>query len=281
MLHRLRCRQHPRWFSRPAADVLVLKTITFCSYIPLQMGPQLHSCRNELPPHRKGCKITNSKRLTGDHCTSSDNDLRLGRLDSSSDCPRANATMRRPSPASPHGGREQAIKAKEPKVRPQVALTVSSAEATTSAVGSLTYGGHHHLSTNDSGHLRTNAAPTNGGRPSARKEVLAPVVATGVRTGPSRNADTAPAAYDVLYDPSGVVGGAGRAMDVADLRTARPSPVRWMDSHTSAKQQVAVRLLHKASERPSSPNAGGRSGSPAHTEGRAPTRLALAPSTDD
>jgi hypothetical protein len=165
------------------------------------MGPQLHSRRNELPPHQKGCKITNSKRLTGDHCTSSDNDLRLGRLDSSSDCPRANTTVKRPSPASPHGGREQAIKAKEPEVRPQVALTVSSAEATTSAVGSLTYGGHHHLSTDDSGHLRSNAAPANGGRPSAHKEVLAPVVATGVRTGPSRNADTAPAAYDVLYDP--------------------------------------------------------------------------------
>jgi hypothetical protein len=81
-----------------------------------------------------------------------------------------------------------------------VALTVSSAEATTSTVGSLTYGGHH-LSTDDSGHLRTDAAPTNGGRPSAHKEVLAPVLAMGVRTGPSRNVDAAPAAYDALYDP--------------------------------------------------------------------------------
>jgi hypothetical protein len=100
-----------------------------------------------------------------------------------------------------------------------VALTVSSAEATTSVVGSLTYGGHH-LSTDDSGHLRTNAAPANGSRLSAQKEVLTPVLATGVKTGPSRNADTAPAAYDVLYDPPGVAGGAGRAVDVADLRTA-------------------------------------------------------------
>jgi hypothetical protein len=62
-----------------------------------------------------------------------------------------------------------------------VALTVSSAEATTSAVGSLTYGDHH-LSTDDSGHLRADAAPANGGRPSAHKEVLTPVLATGVRT---------------------------------------------------------------------------------------------------
>jgi hypothetical protein len=145
--------------------------------------------------------MTNSKWLTGDHCTSSDNDLYLERLDSSSDCPRANTIVKRPSPVSPHGGRGQAIKAKEPEVRPQVALTVSSAEATTSAVGSLTYGGHH-LSTDDSGHLCTNTAPANGGRPSAHKEVLAPVLAMGVRTGPSRNVDNAPATSDVLYDPS-------------------------------------------------------------------------------
>jgi hypothetical protein len=81
-----------------------------------------------------------------------------------------------------------------------VPLTVSSAEATTSVVGSLTCGGHH-LSTDDSDHLRTNAAPADGGRPSAHKEVLTPVLATGVRTRPSRDADTAPTVYDVLYDP--------------------------------------------------------------------------------
>jgi hypothetical protein len=48
-----------------------------------------------------------------------------------------------------------------------VALTVSPAEATTSTVGSITSGGDH-LSTNDSGHLRTSAVPANGDRPSAR-----------------------------------------------------------------------------------------------------------------
>jgi hypothetical protein len=46
-----------------------------------------------------------------------DNDLRLGRLDSSSDGLRANATAERPSFTSPHGGREPAIKAKEPEAR--------------------------------------------------------------------------------------------------------------------------------------------------------------------
>ena len=139
-----------------------------CRYIPFQTGPQLHSLRNELPPHQRGCEITNSKRLAGDHCTSSDNDLRLGRLDNSSDGLRANATVKRPSPTSPYKGREPAIIAKESEVRPQVALTVSSAEATASAGGSLTYGDHH-LSTDDSGHLRANATPANGGRPSAHR----------------------------------------------------------------------------------------------------------------
>jgi hypothetical protein len=42
-----------------------------------------------------------------------------------------------------------------------------------------------------------------------------------------------------------------------------------------------VRLLRKAGEHPSPPNAGGRSGSPAHAEGRTPTRLAFRPSEDD
>jgi hypothetical protein len=77
---------------------------------------------------------------------------------------------------------------------------VSSAEATTSAVGSLTYGSHH-LNIDDSGHLRPNAAPANDDRPSVHKEVLAPVVAMGVRIGSSRDADTAPTTYDILYAP--------------------------------------------------------------------------------
>jgi hypothetical protein len=40
-------------------------------------------------------------------------------------------------------------------------------------------------------------------------------------------------------------------MDMAGLRTARPSPVRWTDSHTPIGQQVVVRLLRKAGKRPS------------------------------
>jgi hypothetical protein len=81
-----------------------------------------------------------------------------------------------------------------------VALTVSSVEATASAGGSLTYGDHH-LSTNDSGHLRANATPANGGRPRAHRQVLTPVLATGARTRLTQNTNTALVAYDVLCDP--------------------------------------------------------------------------------
>jgi hypothetical protein len=145
------------------------------------------------------------RRITSDSdrlCTSSDNDLRSERLTSSSDHLRVSATANRSSPPSSYGGDNEAIKAKEPEVRRRVALTVSPAEATTSAVGSLTSGGDH-LSTDDSGHLRTSAVPANGGRPSARKEVLAPVLAAGVRTRPSKNAAAAPTAYDILYNLPG------------------------------------------------------------------------------
>lgn len=130
-----------------------------------------------------------------------------------------------------------------------MALTVSPAEATTSAVGSLTSGGDH-LRTNDSGHLHTSVVPANGGRPSARKEVLAPVLAAGVRTRPSKNTDVAPAAYDVLYRPLSAAAGAGKAVDVADRRTVRPSPVRWTGSHAPTKRQEAA---SEATPRPSKP----------------------------
>jgi hypothetical protein len=105
-----------------------------------------------------------------------------------------------PHPHLPMGATTRPLKLKSRKARWQVALMVSPVEATTSATGSLTSGGDH-LSTDDSGHLRTSAVPANGGRPSVRKEVLAPILTAGVRTRPSKNADAALAAYDVLYRP--------------------------------------------------------------------------------
>jgi hypothetical protein len=106
--------------------------------VPLQMELRFHSRGYEQPPHQRACGTTNSRWLTADPCSSSDNDLRPGRLNSSSDDLRADAAVARSSPTSPLEGQGQAIKAKEPEVSPRVAPTVSSAEkpspaATTSA----------------------------------------------------------------------------------------------------------------------------------------------------
>jgi hypothetical protein len=91
-----------------------------------------------------------------------DSDLRLGRLDSSSDGLRANATAERARSHPLTGDENQPLKPKSRRSRAQVALTVSLAEATTAPVGSLTSGGHH-FSTGDSSHLRT-ARPLSGWR---------------------------------------------------------------------------------------------------------------------
>jgi hypothetical protein len=92
------------------------KEQTLILRVPLQTGLRFHSRRNEQPPHQRACGITNSRWLAGDRSTGSDNDLRLGRLNSSSDDLRADTAVKRPSPTSPHEGQGQAIKAKEPEV---------------------------------------------------------------------------------------------------------------------------------------------------------------------
>jgi hypothetical protein len=60
------------------------------------------------------------------------------------------------------GEENQPLKPRSRRSGAQVALTVSSTEATTAAVGSLISGGHH-FSTGDSSHLRT-ARPSPGWR---------------------------------------------------------------------------------------------------------------------
>jgi hypothetical protein len=129
-----------------------------------------------------------------------DNDLRLGRQDSYNDGLRANAAAERPSFTSPHGGREPAIKAKEPEARSAGGTDGVVGGSNRFGRGSLTYGDHH-LSTDDSGHLPTNTTPASGGRPKAHWQVLTPSLTTRTRTGPSQNTSTALAAYDVLCDP--------------------------------------------------------------------------------
>jgi hypothetical protein len=129
-----------------------------------------------------------------------------------------NATAGRPSFTSPRGGREPAIKAKEPEAR--------SAGGTDGVVGGGTLSGCHHLSTDDSGHLPANTAPASGGRPKAHRQVLTPVLATRTRTGPSQNTSTALTAYDVLCSRWRRQG-----LDVTDPHTAQPTPVWRTGSH--------------------------------------------------
>jgi hypothetical protein len=75
----------------------------------------------------------NPRRLTAARSGSSDNDLRSGRPNSSSDDLRADAAATRPSPTSPLEGLGQANKAVELEVSPRVAPTISSAEKPLSA----------------------------------------------------------------------------------------------------------------------------------------------------
>jgi hypothetical protein len=119
--------------------------------MPLQTELRFHSRGYEQPPHRRACGTTSSGWLADDLCSSSDGF-------------RVDATAGRLSFASPRGGREPDIKAKELEVGPRVALTVSSAEklspaATTSApTAASTYP--------PTPHQRASAAPKRTGRSS-------------------------------------------------------------------------------------------------------------------
>jgi hypothetical protein len=70
----------------------------------------------------------NPRWLTAARSGNSDNDLRSGRPNSSSDDLRADAAATRPSPTTPLEGRGQATKAVEPEVSPRGAPTILSAE---------------------------------------------------------------------------------------------------------------------------------------------------------
>jgi hypothetical protein len=84
------------------------------------------------------------------------------------------------------------------------------------------------------------SAPVGGGCLSTREEVLAPVLLwSGDKTIQERSRRPR-GGVRPLVRPPGAAGGAGEVVDVADLRMARPSPVRWTDSHAPTKQQEAA-----------------------------------------
>jgi hypothetical protein len=174
-------------------------------YISLQTGLRFHSRGYELPPHQRVCGTTNSRWLAGDHYTSSDNDPRFGWLNSSSDDLKADAAMTRPlARVSARGARtsHQSQRAGGP-----------AAAGADGLVGGETFSDCHHLSTDDSSHLRASATPTNGGRPSLHRQIPTQVLAdrqattsarrrhAGVRTRQSKNTNAAHVAYGVLDGP--------------------------------------------------------------------------------
>jgi hypothetical protein len=110
------------------------------------------------PPHQRACGTTTSRWLTDARSGSSDNDLRSGRPNSSSDDLRADAAVTRPSPTSPLEGRGQAIKAREPEAR--------SADGGSDLVGDEDFFSRHHLSTD----LRAEASYQSKGRTTQEHE---------------------------------------------------------------------------------------------------------------
>jgi hypothetical protein len=108
------------------------------------------------PPHRRACGTTTSRWLAAAHYGSSDNDLRSGRPNSSSDDLRADAIATRSSPTSPLEGRGQAIKAKESEAR--------SAGGGGDLVGDEDFFSRHNLSTEDGSHLPTGRSPLKSSR---------------------------------------------------------------------------------------------------------------------
>jgi hypothetical protein len=189
----------------------------------------------------------------GDHlCTSSDNDLCSERLTNSSDHLRVSATANRSSTPSSYGGNSEAIKTKGPEVRRQVALTASPAEATTSAVGSLTSRGDHISPTSGSDHLCT-----NGQRLHQRAR-------RGLRSRPHCRSEDKTiqerrrCPHDVrhLVRPPGATSDMGEAVDVANPRAARSSLVRWTGSHAPPQRQEAAPEVAPEPPRPGSQTRG-------------------------
>jgi hypothetical protein len=117
---------------------------------------------------------------------------------------------------------------------------VSPAEATTSAVGSLTSGGDH-LSTDDNGHLCTSGlSATAAASARAKRSSLPSSYESEDKTIQERGHH--PHGVRRLIRPPGrrrnsAAGSAKDVMDVADLRTGRPSSVRWMDNQSPTKRQ--------------------------------------------
>jgi hypothetical protein len=120
--------------------------------VPLQTELRFRPRGYKQPPHRRACGTIDSGRLASN-------------LHSSSHGPRTDAATGGLSFASPLKGCEPDIKAKEPKVGPRVALTVSSAERPTS-LAATTSAPTAASTCPPTPHRRAPAAPKRTGRSS-------------------------------------------------------------------------------------------------------------------
>jgi hypothetical protein len=161
------------------------------------------------PPHRRACGTTNSRWLAAARSVSSDNDLRSGRLNSSSDDLRADAATTKPSPASPLGGEDKLSKPKSRR--------------------SVRGGGGGRRSRWRRSLLRLPPPQHRRRQPPAHRQIPTQVLSSGraststrrrrarVRAGQPKNTNAALAVCDVLGGPP--------------VRAAQQPPVRRADSH--------------------------------------------------
>jgi hypothetical protein len=123
--------------------------------VTLQIGLRFHSRGYEQPPHQRACGTTNSRWLAGGHCTSSVTTTSVSGSLTAAAMASGQMLLLKGLRSHPLTGDEnQPLKPKSRRPEAQVALTVSPAEATTAAVGSLSSGGRR-FSTGDSSRLRT------------------------------------------------------------------------------------------------------------------------------
>jgi hypothetical protein len=132
--------------------------------------------------------------------------------------------------------------------QPPLHRAASPAAATTSATGSprqrrrpplqraAPASGGNHLSTDDSGHLCTSGLSVTADTPAHAKRSSPPSSCGGEDKTIQECGRHLHGVRRLVQPPrkrrNSVAGGAGDTTGMADLRTARPSPVRWMDSHT-------------------------------------------------
>jgi hypothetical protein len=133
-----------------------------------------------------------SRSPTATRSGSSDNDLRSGWPNCSSDGLRADAAATMPSPTSSLEGRGQAIKAKEPEAQ--------SADGGSDPIGDEDFFSRCHPSTDDRSRLPTSRSPL-GSSWTSRAPTSAQRRRTGAKAGQPQNTNAALAARDVLGGP--------------------------------------------------------------------------------